>query len=273
MQIHGTAVTIGQTKYTILFTSLSYRDWIYYLNSDQLYTPAALRYLFKTYVTEITSETIDASSPDMSDKQFIDADILLHMMKPAHIQQILDLLMSKSGYASPEAFDTQLAAAGDSFRTHYGLYDLFLFLNLSLDEYLTLLDAPADTRTRIIAALQIKRGLTVKARVDDAEKNREHGIALDLVNSDAVYEENIKQLGYSRVGETPQKRRLPPEAEAVIQQTHGNAFDEATRQLQEKLRRDKQAPRKTFDWRNDEHDFINNDIDSDSSALNATPER
>ena len=274
MHIHGTAVTIENSKYTLLFTSMTYRDWVYYLDADVLYTPAALRYLFHTYVSECFAEDLDSDKNVLDDtRRCIDVDEIITKFKPGHIQKILDLFLSKSGFNSPEVFDTQLVAATDGFRTHLGIYDLFLFVNLSTAEYLQMLQEPAETRVRVIAGLQAKLGLDVKARIDDTQKNKEHNIPLDLTSSDEVYERRIEALGFQRVGGAGVKpaKRLPPEAESVIEQSQQDTFSEATRRLQERLRRDKQTPRKTFDWRSDEGDYIGDDVETDTSALNASP--
>ena len=219
MQIHGTAVTVDGQRYTILFTSLSYRDWVFYLDAGVLYTPAAARYLFATYVTEAY---VEAPTADTT-RTYLTVDELLATLKSGPLQKILDLFIIKSGFNSPEAFEKLLTNANDSFKTHLGIYDLFLFLNLSADEYLKLLDAPAETRALMIAGLQIKRGLDVKKRVEDVERNAQHNIPLDLIHSDAEYEATLQQNGYSRTGTPAQKHRLPAEAEAVINEAFPNA--------------------------------------------------
>ena len=268
MHIHGTAVTVDRKKYTILFTPLSYRDWVYYLDASVLYTPAAIRYLFATYVTDVYEEDLAADGTAEPGKRYLTVDVILAALKPAYLQKILDLFITKSGFNTQEEFDAQLNTATTSFRTHIGIYDMFLFLNLPTSDYLTLLREPAEVRALIIAGLQLKTGVDVKERVADVERNKEHNIALDLIHSNADYEAILQSQGYQRTGQTAPTRTIPPDAAAVMAQANPDMFMEATRHLQERLNRDKHAPKKTFDWRMDETDFIRDDADSDTTAMN-----
>ena len=251
MFIHGASIAADGRRYVIMFRPLTYRDWLYHLNAEALYSPAAIRYLFTTYVTEAYVET-------ETGREQLSVETLITTLKPAHAQKIVDQFVVKSGYNDNDAFDALISESTDSFRTHQGLYDLFLFLNTDIDDYIALLSADAQTRAHVIAGLQFKKGLTVKERVNDCEQNKELGIALDLIHSDAEYTELLKQQGYSRKGDVPQKR-LPADAEAALAASMPDGISQAARALQAKINRDRSAPKKAFDWRADEHSYADPD--------------
>ena len=231
----------------LYYTPMSYLDWRTYGNPSVRYDPPTVRYLFELYLKEMTvgTEKVDP--------------VEFRSYPVAHQKLLIDNMFEKSSFGDTDKFIKMVESAKSDSLTLPGCYDYFLFTNLGIESYISLLEQDADVRAHIISMMEQQTGISVKKRFETA-------VSLNIpVNLRASNEEYNKILQrYKKTGAL--SHTLPQVSDGFTDKLTGDMsvmVAESRAALAEKLdARNNNLKRPAFNWERDESNFSHS-VDQD----------
>ena len=231
-------------EYSIFYTPLSYGDWDMYSDSKSMNDINVIRYLFANYITRIISTALEETSIDD-----------LSVKSPSFINKIIENMFEDSGYNDNDNIVAIVNKVKENSRKLAGTYDYFLWLYLDPGTYMMLLDCDIDKRSRVIAMLENRTGITVLDRFKDSVSSDNGG--LDLITDNDKYMKE-KRRGMKFPPRKQSKEQVPPQFQASgIDMPNGfeDIVNQSRNALSEELNfydKNKEAKKKTFDWGKDQ---------------------
>lgn len=227
----------------LYFTAMSYFDWKLYNHTTSRYDPATIRYLFDTYLKEMT-----VGSEPRDIREFLEYPV-------AHQKLLIDEMFEKSLFSSPEKFRELVDRSSSESLTLAGCYDYFLYIHLPLETYIMLLDYNAEARAHIIALLEQQKAVNVMSRFETAVKNK---IPVNLTLSDENYKKVLQKYRKTGVfnpniqqGDPAFDEKLPPNVKTMV--------NESRAALSEQLgMRPATGTKRPFNWQADEFNISRN---------------
>lgn len=276
---YGIQIKIGDKETTVYLSPLTYADWLYYGDPENLYTPSVYRYLILKYITRVTQDDTVMNASEFISLITGDNDLVF--------KTVLDFMIDKSGYGDVSYFEDKIAKYTTRVLKRDGIYDIFIALHTDPGTYGLLLESDIETRAHFISVLQHTTGIDIRERYDD---HVEYGVPLDLTTPGVEYEKqataylntNDKEAARKRI-ENHNKKHInqrnmvknqesgqPPEPgpnDVTREYLAGTEFKDTTEALHHALDTDQRNPKQVFNWHSDEADLSRNDLDEDSKII------
>ena len=240
MREYGVSVAdkTSKDRVDVYFTPMTYVDWCTYNTSTESYDNASIRYLFKKYVRSAVLKKSEGDTVELGTVQ-------LCALSPSVLKEIVDKMILKAGFSAIDEFVTLLNQLERNASTLPGAYDLFIYLNTSIDVYVSFLEKTMYERAAFIATLEKVTAISVKDRFD---LSLEVGCDLDLITPPTSYRPKSKGKAVTSLRD---KFNGTDVSEEQIE-----AFEESSRSLRDELRRGRsQQKRQSFDWTKDNQEL------------------
>lgn len=153
----------------VRFQPITYFDWTTYGHPDDRMETSTIDYILDTYVTSITL------GGNETNKHELDGILKSH---------IVNLVFSESDFENKDTLTKKISRYKEDALTLMGVYDLFIWQNMDIGTYITLLDSQSNIRTKIISYLELTMGIDVAKRFEFCIENKGE---MDLRTPDNKY--------------------------------------------------------------------------------------
>jgi len=252
------------SKLLIGYTDLSYMDWALYHENETRFDPPVFRYLVTTYLTHAATIGDDGSQTE----QLSHEDVF--NLPVSQQKQIIDRMFQSSTFEDSDKFEEILIRLEEHSKTRMGSYDLFLYIQLGLEGYLSLLTQPPEIRAQIIMVLEKMTNIDVSSRFEESIAT---GQPLDLVTLGGAYEREKRKKAQMN----PNARRDPNispvkrfhhEGREDLPADIGEMINTSREALQESIQRSKKGESpEYFNWQSENKKIMNDDRFQDRQIL------
>jgi hypothetical protein len=251
-------------KLLIGYTDLTYMDWALYHEDETRFDPPVFRYIISTYLTH-ASFIEDSESPSVE----LSHEDVFNLPVPQQ-KQIIDHIFKSSMFADTDKFEKVLSNLDEHSKTRMGSYDLFLYTQLGVEGYISLLAQPPEIRAQIIMILEKMTQIDVSKRFEESINN---GQPLDLITLGGAYEREQRKKAQM----SPQARKDPhispvkkfnTEGREDLPSDIGEMIASSREALQESIQRSKKGDTKEhFNWQSENQKILNDDRFQDRKIL------